>query len=70
MTWNISLVSDILAKNILALRRCISEVSSKIFEAVFDGLEGDTVWGTFQVGEEEAAIDEEEMEAQLIGVEL
>jgi hypothetical protein len=42
-----------------------------ILELVVDGPEGDSVWAAFQTEpDEESTIDEEEMEARLMGVEL
>ncbi|KAF9481529.1 hypothetical protein BDN70DRAFT_522704 [Pholiota conissans] len=46
----------------------LAEISREILEVVVDGPEGDSVWAAFQVEpDEENAIDEEEMEAQLMG---
>lgn len=46
-----------------------TEVAREILEVVVDGPEGDSVWAAFQAEpDEESIIDEEEMEAQLMGV--
>lgn len=49
----------------------IAEISRDILELVVDGPEGDSVWAAFQTEpDEESTMDEEEMEAQLVGVDL
>jgi len=45
-----------------------TETAREILELVIDGPEGDSVWVAFQFEpDEDSAIDEEEMEARLIG---
>jgi hypothetical protein len=46
----------------------IPEIARDILELVIDGPEGDSVWAAFQSEQDEdGAIDEEELEAHLIG---
>jgi hypothetical protein len=46
----------------------ILEIARDILELVIDGPEGDSVWAAFQSEQDEdGTIDEEELEAHLIG---
>ena len=57
--------------DIILVRQFRTEISRDILELVVDGPEGDSVWATFQTEpDEENSMDEEEMEAQLVGVDL
>lgn len=44
-----------------------AEIAREILEVVVDGPEGDSVWAAFQNEPDEDKIDEEDMEAQLMG---
>lgn len=47
------------------------DIAREILELVIDGPETDSVWAAFQPEQdEESVIDEGEMEAQLMGVEI
>ncbi|KAF8867720.1 hypothetical protein CPB84DRAFT_1549663 [Gymnopilus junonius] len=50
---------------------CLVDIAREILEVVIDGPEIDSVWAAFEsVHDEESAIDEGEMEARLMGIEI